>query len=153
MTRWRWRGNIALLGVALAFVLYPILPNEDVINSDWPAFATGALMIVDDPGQLYDLHAQSRFQDHVTGGRRLVTLGIGGILPFLAPAWVALLAVPFEAFGTDVGGRLWILFGLACLAAGLFFATRPRPPTAILPRFAAGPAPLLAPKPPLHRVR
>src|SRR5205807_4167546 len=143
MTRWRWRGNIALLGVALAFVLYPILPNEDVINSDWPAFATGALMIVDDPGQLYDLHAQHRFQDQVTGGRRLTTLGIHGILPFLAPAWVALLAVPFETFGTDVGGRLWVLFGLACLAGGLYLGTRPRPPTAILPGFAAVPTALV----------
>src|SRR5437879_2812087 len=143
MTRWRWRGNIALLGVALAFVLYPILPNEDVINSDWPAFATGALMIVDDPGQLYDLHAQSRFQDHVTGGRRLVTLGIGGILPFLAPAWVALLAVPFDALGTDLGGRVWILFGLACLAGGLYLAIRPRPPTLILPGFATVPTALM----------
>src|SRR2546426_12637026 len=97
MTRWRWRGNIALLGVALAFVLYPILPNEDVINSDWPAFATGALMIVDDPGQLYDLHAQSRFQDHVTGGRHLVTLGIGGDPALLSPPLVARLAGPLPA--------------------------------------------------------
>ena len=155
MTRWRWRGHIALLGVALAFVLYPILPNEDVINSDWPAFATGALMIVDDPGQLYDLHAQSRFQDHVTGGRHLVTLGIGGILPFLAPAWVALLAVPFAALGTDLGGRLWILFGLLCLGAGLYLATRPKvgsspsvgrwraAPEGLLPAFAGIPTALL----------
>src|SRR5438309_12002113 len=155
MTRWRWRGHIALLGVALAFVLYPILPNEDVINSDWPAFATGALMIVDDPGQLYDLHAQSRFQDHVTGGRHLVTLGIGGILPFLAPAWVALLAVPFASLGTDLGGRLWILFGLLCLGAGLYLATRPKvgtspsvgrwraAPEGLLPAFAGIPTALL----------
>jgi Glycosyltransferase family 87 len=155
VTRWRWRGNIALLGVALAFVLYPMLPNEDVINSDWPAFATGALMIVDDPGQLYDLHAQSRFQDHVTGGRHLVTLGIGGILPFLAPAWVALLAVPFAALGTDLGGRLWILFGLLCLGAGLYLATRGSPPphswggagrspaVGLLPAFASVPTALV----------
>ena len=46
MSRWRWRGNIALLGVALAFVLFPVLPNDDVVNSDWPAFATGARLIV-----------------------------------------------------------------------------------------------------------
>src|SRR3989442_13655096 len=97
MTRWRWRGNIALLGVALAFVLYPILPNEDVINSDWPAFATGALMIVDDPGQLYDLHAQSRFQDHVTGGRPLVTLGIGGDPALPSPPLAVALRWPSPA--------------------------------------------------------
>ena len=143
MSRWRWRGSVALLAVSMAFVILPLLPNDDVINSDWPAFATGARLIVSDPGHLYDFDTQTRVQRQVTGGRVLVTLGIGGILPFLAPAWVALLAVPFDALGTDLGGRLWILFGLACLAAGLFFATRPRPPTAILPGFAAVPTALL----------
>src|SRR5438874_9053115 len=124
--RWRWRGSVALLAVCLAFFIYPLLPNDDVINSDWPAFATGARLIVSDPGHLYDFDSQTRVERQVTGGRVLVTLGIEGILPFLAPAWVALLAVPFDAFGTDIGGRLWTLFGLACLGAGLYFATRPR---------------------------
>jgi len=140
---WHWRGNVALLGVALAFFLYPLLPNEDVINSDWPAFATGARMIVHDPGHLYDFDAQRRVELEVTGGRVLVTLGIHGILPFLAPAWVALIAVPFDLLGPDLGGRLWILFGLLCLVAGLYFATRPRPPTAILPAFASVPTALM----------
>ena len=143
MNRWQWRGQIALIGVALAFVLYPLVPNEDVINSDWPAFATGARLIVQDPAHLYDLNVQRRIQRDVTGGRVLVTLGIQGILPFLAPAWVALLAVPFELLGTDVGGRLWILLGLACLAAGLLLAVRPRAPAAILPAFAGVPTALL----------
>jgi hypothetical protein len=143
LSRWRWRGNIALLGVGLAFFLYPLLPNDDVINSDWPAFATGARMIVYDPGHLYDIDAQRRVELDVTGGRTLVTLGIHGILPFLAPAWVAFIAVPFDLLGTDLGGRLWILFGLLCLVAGLYFATRPRPPTAILPAFASVPTALL----------
>ncbi|TME49082.1 MAG: DUF2029 domain-containing protein [Chloroflexi bacterium] len=143
MSRWRWRGNIALLGVALAFVLFPVLPNDDVVNSDWPAFATGARLIVSDPSHLYDLKVQQRVESDVTGGRVLVTLGIQGILPFLAPAWVALLAVPFEALGTDLGGRLWILFGLACLVGGPYLATRPRPPTAILPAFASVPTALM----------
>jgi len=142
-SRWRWRGSVALLAVCLAFVIYPLLPNEDVINSDWPAFATGARLIVSDPGHLYDLNVQQEIQLDVTGGRVLVTVGIQGILPFLAPAWVALLAVPFEAFGTDLGGRLWILFGLACLACGLYLATRPRPPTTILPAFASVPTALV----------
>jgi hypothetical protein len=136
---WKWRGRVALLGVALAFVLYPITPAIDVINSDWPAFATGARLIVHDPGHLYDLDVQSRVEREVTGGRVLVTLGIHGILPFLAPAWVALLAVPFDLLGTDIGGRIWILFGLACLAAGLYLAIRPRPPTGMLPAFASVP--------------
>src|SRR3977135_8041 len=86
---WKWRGRVALLGVALAFILYPLTPAIDVINSDWPAFATGARLIVQDPGHLYDLDVQSHVENQVTGGRVLVTLGIHGILPFLAPAWVA----------------------------------------------------------------
>ena len=132
-----------MLGVALAFVLYPLLPNDDVVNSDWPAFATGARLIVSDPGHLYDLHVQKRVESEVTGGRVLVSPGIQGILPFLAPAWVALAAVPFESVGTDIGGRLWILFGLLFLAGGIWLATRERGPTAILPAFAGVPTALV----------
>jgi hypothetical protein len=142
--RWRWRGSVGLVAVALAFVIYPLIEGgNDVINSDWPAFATGARLIVDNPSHLYDLDVQQRVQFEVTGGRSLITLGIHGILPFLAPAWVALLAVPFDAFGTNVGGRVWILFGLACLALGLYLAVRPRPPTAFLPAFASVPTALM----------
>jgi glycosyl transferase family 87 len=143
MSRWRWRGNVALLGVTLAFFLFPLLPNDDVINSDWPAFATGARLMVHDPSHLYDFTAQRQVELQVTGGRVLVTLGIKGILPFLAPAWVALLAVPFDVLGPNIGGRLWVLFGLVCLAAGLYLATRPRPPTVFLPAFASVPTALL----------
>ena len=143
LSPWRWRGRIALLGVALAFVIYPFAPNVDVISSDWPAFATGARLIVTDPIHLYDLDAQARAQSEVTGGRVLISLGIHGILPFLTPAWVALLALPFESLGSDLGGRLWMLFQLLCLGAGLYLATRPRGPTAVLPAFASVPTALL----------
>ncbi len=143
MSRWRWRGRVALAGVALAFVLYPLTPADDVINSDWPAFATGARLAVSNPSHLYDLDAQQKVELEVTGGRRLVTLGIHGILPFLAPAWVALLAVPFTLAGSDLGGRLWVLFGLACLGAGIWLATRRRPWVESLPAFAGVPTALL----------
>lgn len=142
MSRWQWRGYIALVGVALAFFIYPLLPNVDVINSDWPAFATGARLIVADPAHLYDLDTQRRVETDVTGGRVLVTLSIKGILPFLAPAWVAFIGVPFDALGSNVGGRLWILFGLLCLLAGIYLAVRPRPPTAVLAPFAGVPTAL-----------
>jgi glycosyl transferase family 87 len=143
-SRWRWRGSVGLVGVALALVIYPLIegPN-DVINSDWPAFATGAQLILHDPGHLYDLDAQRRVEFQVTGGRTLITLGINGILPFLAPAWVALVAVPFDQLGTNIGGRLWILFGLGCLGLGLYLAVRPRPPSALLPAFAGVPTALM----------
>jgi Glycosyltransferase family 87 len=142
--RWRWRGSVALLAVAVAFVIYPLTEKgDDVINSDWPAFATGARLIVTDPGHLYATDVQRKVEFDVTGGRTLVTLGINGILPFVSPAWVALPAVPFELLGTELGGRLWILFGLACLLAGLLLAVRPRPPSAVLPAFASVPTALL----------
>ena len=144
MSRWRWRGSVAMLAVAVGFVIYPLIESEgDVINSDWPAFATGARIMVSDPGHLYDFEVQKRIELDVTGGRTLVTLGINGILPFVAPAWVAFFAVPFELLGTNPGGRLWILFGLACLAIGLYLAVRPRAPAAILPAFASVPTALV----------
>jgi hypothetical protein len=141
--RWRWRGTVALLGVATALVIFPLLPSDDVINSDWPAFATGARLIVSDPSHLYDLGVQQSVERDVTGGRVLVTPGIAGILPFLAPPWVALLAAPFDLLGAQIGGHLWVLVGLFCLAAGLYLATRPRPPTEFLPAFASVPTALL----------
>jgi hypothetical protein len=143
VNRWRWRGQVALAGVALAFFLFPLTPADDVINSDWPAFATGAKLVVSDPSHLYDLDAQERVELEITGGRRLVTLGIHGILPFLAPAWVAIVAVPFGLLGADLGGRLWIVFGLLSLAAGIWLATRPRRWVEGLPAFAGVPAALL----------
>ena len=133
-----------MLAVAVGFVIYPLIESEgDVISSDWPAFATGARILVDNPSHLYDFEVQRRVELDVTGGRTLVTLGINGILPFVGPAYVAFFAVPFELLGTNLGGRLWILFGLACLAAGLFLAVRPRPPTAVLPAFASVPTALV----------
>jgi hypothetical protein len=150
LTRWRWRGSVALLAVAVAFVIYPLVEGEnDVINSDWPAFATGARILVSDPGHLYDFDVQRRVELEVTGGRTLITLGINGILPFVAPAYVAFFPVPFELLGTNLGGRLWILFGLACLGLGLYLAVRPRAPAAlpayatILPAFASVPTAVL----------
>jgi hypothetical protein len=133
-----------MLAVAVGFGIYPLVESkDDIINSDWPAFATGARLIVTDPRHLYDLDRQKQVEFQVTGGKVLVTLGIKGILPFLAPAWVGLVAVPFELLGTDLGGRLWILFGLACLALGAYLAVRPRPPSAILPVFASVPTALV----------
>src|SRR5258708_34345074 len=95
--RWRCRGSVAMRAVAVGFVISPLIEGEgDVINSDWPAFATGARIMVTDPGHLYDFEVQRRVELDVTGGRTLVTLGVKGILPFRAPAWVAFRAVPFR---------------------------------------------------------
>ena len=139
--RWRWRGSVAFLGVAIGFVIYPlVITGDDVINADWPAFETGARLIAHDPGHLYDLDKQATVQTEVTGGKTLVTLGVKGLLPFLAPAWVALVAVPFDALGPQLGGLLWMLFGLAAMALGLYLAVRPRAPGAALRAFASVPS-------------
>ncbi|HEV2014193.1 MAG TPA: glycosyltransferase family 87 protein, partial [Candidatus Dormibacteraeota bacterium] len=148
VSRWRWRGSVAMLGVALAFVIIDITGFNDVVNSDWPSFATGGRLIVSDPTHLYDFEVQRRVELDVTGGRSLVTPGIQGFLPFLAPAWVAFIAVPFELLGTDLGGQLWVLLELACLAFGLYLAVRPRPPSlpayaTVLPAFASVPTALM----------
>src|SRR5256886_9123299 len=105
LSRWHWRGSVALLAVCLAFFIYPLLPNDDVINSDWPAFATGARLIVSDPGHLYDLDVQQRVERDVTGGRGPVTPRVHGIFPFPAPARGALLARPVQALGAHRRGR------------------------------------------------
>src|SRR5258708_24008994 len=95
--RWRWRGSVAMLAVAVGFVIYPLIESEgDVINSDSPPFATGARIMVNDPAPLYDFEGQRRVELDVTGGRTLVTLGLKGLLPFFAPAWAPFRAVPFH---------------------------------------------------------
>lgn len=144
MTRWHWRGSVALLAVAVGFVVFPVIESKnDVIDSDWPAFATGARILLSDPAHLYDIELQRRVQFEVTGGRTLVAVGINGILPFVGPAWTAFFAIPFDLLGTNLGGRIWILFGLACLALGLYLAVLPRAPAAILPAFASVPTALM----------
>ncbi|GAC1475673.1 MAG: hypothetical protein PVS3B2_04960 [Candidatus Dormibacteraceae bacterium] len=143
MTRWRWRGSVALLAVAIGFVMYPVIESEsDVISSDWPAFATGARILLSDPGHLYNFELQRRVELNVTGGRTLTTIA-NGFLPFVGPAWTAFFAIPFGLLGPNLGGRIWQLFGLACLALGLYLAVRPRAAATILPAFASVPSALM----------
>ena len=135
---------MALAAICLGYLLTPIVESdEQIINSDWPSFATGARLAVENPAHLYDLDAQRRVELEITGGRQLVTLGIQGILPFLGPPWVALLAIPFLQLGVPAGGRAWILGGLLALAGGLWLALKRGPPEQFLPAFAAVPTALI----------
>src|SRR5207247_961308 len=146
--RWRWRGSVAMLAGALAFFLYPLLPNDDVINSDWPAFATGARLRISGPGHLDDVHARPRVQLALTGGRPAVTLGVRGVSPQLdgivalgVGAAIALRSRPYLA-GLALGltlmkpqlmlplavavilARRWqVLAGWAAAGAGLLATT------------------------------
>ena len=57
--------------------------------------ATGGRLIIEDPGHLYDFDSQRLIQLEVTGGRTLVTLGINGILPFLAILLIVLAVITY----------------------------------------------------------
>ena len=126
MSRWRKRGTAAIAGVVFALFVVPLLePHQSLLNSDWPALATGGSLAVSDPAHLYDIRVQAAQQKRITGGEVLAARDEEGLLPFDMPPWVALLNAPFAALGTDVGGRLWILFGLVALAAGLILLAPP----------------------------
>src|SRR2546429_1647166 len=99
---------VALTAVALGFVLYPITePGRDVINSDWPAFATGAKLALTDPTHLYDLDVQRKVQLNVTGGAGPAAPRLKGLLPFPAPAHVGPIPGPVALLRAQAGGRLW----------------------------------------------
>src|SRR5437899_1251405 len=97
---------VVLTGVALGFGVYPITePGHDVINSDWPAFATGAKIVMTNPSHLYDLDVQRRVQPRGWGwsagrrGRVLPAGPVAGVVltaPSLpgAPAWIAHFIAP-----------------------------------------------------------
>lgn len=143
--RWRRRGTVALVGVALGVFLLPVFESHQaLVNSDWPAFATGGRLAASDPVNLYDLKAQAREQRVITGGAALQAHDEEGLLPFDMPPWVALLNAPFAALGTDVGARLWIVLELAALAAGLYLLAPPGRRVSALPGFAAVPTALAA---------
>jgi hypothetical protein len=136
---------VALLGVSLGICMVPVIDSHQaLVNSDWPAFATGGQLAVSDPAHLYDLTAQARVQRTITGGAVLQASDEVGLLPFNMPPWVAILNAPFAALGTDVGARLWIALELLALAIGFILLAPPARRAAALPAFAAVPTALAA---------
>jgi len=130
-------------GVIFALFVVPLVePHQSLLNSDWPALATGGALAVSDPAHLYDIRVQDAQQRRITGGEVLVARDEEGLLPFDMPPWVALLNAPFAALGTDLGGRLWILAGLVALAAGFFLLATPGRRIDSLPALAAVPTAL-----------
>lgn len=134
-----------MLGAALGICAVPLVDSHQaLVNSDWPAFATGGRLAVSDPTHLYDLDVQRGVQRDIVGGASLRERDEMGLLPFNMPPWVALLNAPFAALGTDIGARLWIALELAALGLGMFLLAPPGRRLAALPAFAAVPTALTA---------
>jgi hypothetical protein len=137
---WLSRSRVALLGVALALFLYPLLASpRAILSSDWAVFATGAHLALSHPASLYDLTAQRHVQAVLVGGSFDLP-GLGGLLPFIEPPWVGLMAIPASLAGVVLGGRLWMVADLAALAVGLFLVTRRHQRAAMLAGLACYPA-------------
>lgn len=100
---------------------YPLwASSHELLNSDWTNFATGAHLLLSNPHQLYDLAAQRRVQAQIIGGGAFSFGGYHGLLPFLGPPWVAMLAAPFTALGDVAGGRVWTLAEVLAYAGGIY---------------------------------
>lgn len=126
-TRLRGWGRAALLGVAVALVALPFAETpRELLNSDWTPIYIGGRLIVTDPSQLYEHAAQLREQTALLGPGGFAAPGLGTLLPFVFPPWVALLAAPLAGLGPEWGGRLWILLNTLALGGGLMLAARDR---------------------------
>ena len=121
-SRWANRLRAAVVGVGIGIAILPaVIPSQDLINSDWPSYATGGRIILSDhPERLYDLGEQARQEAIITGGGHLVhQQGVGDLLPFHETPWFSLLIAPFVLLGNDIGARAWVLLQLVALGAGL----------------------------------
>jgi Glycosyltransferase family 87 len=139
------RGRVALVAVCLGLVLYPFLESDrEVMNSDWTGVATIAGLATAAPSRMYDREAQREQQLRLTHGGAASQQGQDdGLLPVVSPPWVGFLGVPFLALGPAWGGRLFGLFQLLALAAGLTLLAGPRRFAAVVPALAGVPAALM----------
>jgi hypothetical protein len=141
-TRLRGWGRAALLGIAVALVALPFVETpRELMNSDWAPILMGGRLVMSDPAHLYDRAAQLREQTALLGAGGFSAPGQGGLLPFVFPPWVALLAVPFAGLGPEWGGKAWILLNAVTLGGGLLLAARDR--LGALAAFAGVPAALM----------
>jgi hypothetical protein len=132
-----------LVGVVVGLVLLPlVLPAQDFNNSDWPPFAVGGRIIVSGhPGLLYDAGEQRRQWNSVTGVNLPAdNAQVNAFTSYLNPPWFALLVAPFAALDNNIGVRLWVLFQLLALGAGLGLLTGAAGRSRMLPAVAGAPA-------------
>ncbi|MBJ7611222.1 MAG: DUF2029 domain-containing protein [Candidatus Dormibacteraeota bacterium] len=113
---------ILMVGLAL------LRGDQQLKNSDWPSFMVAGRLAAAQPDRLYDRDSERREQRGVVGPGGYGLPGYGGLLPVVAPPWVALYAAPFAALGLGAGGRLWIAAQVLALLAGLLLVTGWREP-------------------------
>jgi glycosyl transferase family 87 len=121
---WWGFGQALLVASFLVMVGLGLLRgDQELKNSDWPSFMVAGRLVATQPHQLYDREAELREQRLVVGLGAYDLAGYGGLLPVVAPPWVALYAVPFAALGLGAGGRIWILAQVLALVAGLLLVS------------------------------
>src|SRR4030081_3477807 len=117
-----WWGFTQCLLVASCLLIVGLAllrGDQQLKNSDWPSFMVAGRLVAAQPDRLYDRDAERREQRAVVGPGGYGLGGYGGLLPVVAPPWVALYAAPFAGLGLGAGGRLWIGAQVLALVAGL----------------------------------
>jgi hypothetical protein len=89
-------------------------------------------LVARQPDRLYDREAERQEQQAVVGPGGYGLPGYRGLLPVVAPPWVALYAAPVAALGLGRGGRLWFAAQVVALAAGLLLVSGWREPARAL---------------------
>jgi hypothetical protein len=117
--------------------------DAQLARSDWPSFLVAGHLVASQPDRLYDRGAEHQEQRAVLGGAEYDFPGYGGLLPVVAPPWVALFAAPFAALGLGAGGRLWILAQVLALLGGVLLVTGWRERVRALAALAGAPLLLL----------
>src|SRR2546429_6951563 len=84
-------GQALLVASFLVMVGLGLLRGDQQLkNSDWPSFMVAGRLVATQPHQLYDREAERREQRVVVGPGSYELPGYGGLLPVVAPPWVAL---------------------------------------------------------------
>jgi hypothetical protein len=141
-----WWGFTQVLLVASCLLIVGLAlvrGDQELKNSDWPSFMVAGRLAATQPDRLYDRAAERREQRAVVGPGGYDLAGYGGLLPVVAPPWVALYAAPFAELGLGAGGRLWITAQVLALVAGLLLVTGWQEPVRALSAVAGVPLVLL----------
>ena len=113
------RRLVLLLLVNLGLALVLIGVHAQVIAdgtwwaADFTAYYTGWAMVRDGQGaNLYDLAAQTRYQQSILNGRQFAD----GVLPYVNPPYFGLPGVPLALLSRESAQVVWLLLNLLLLA-------------------------------------